>query len=185
VCTGHCTVQCPVHRQPHAKNPFSCALSGVHRTGTVDCPVRPYRVLKKGLQPETEPEAHFFLPASAPFLCLAVSHLTGDLPPPAATVSDCAPATSCPSPSLLGEQPLSSPLLLSLSLCFSRKTMPPPCVSNPNLVNSCEIQCNQVVKCVPLYSLSTPAGFQLLREGFPTSNSRFTETLFPRTPRAR
>jgi hypothetical protein len=24
-----------------------CALSGVHRTGTVDCPVRPYRVLKK------------------------------------------------------------------------------------------------------------------------------------------
>jgi hypothetical protein len=58
VCTGHCTVQCPVHRQPRAKNPFSCALSGgspdsycalsgVHRTGTVDCPVRPYHVLKK------------------------------------------------------------------------------------------------------------------------------------------
>jgi hypothetical protein len=70
VCTGHCTVQRPVHRQPCAKIPFSCALSGgsldsycalsgVHRTDTVDCPVRPYRVLKNGLQPETEPEALF------------------------------------------------------------------------------------------------------------------------------
>ena len=58
MCTGHCTVQCPVHRQPHASNLFSCALSGgspdsycalsgVHRTGTVDCPVHPYSVFKK------------------------------------------------------------------------------------------------------------------------------------------
>jgi hypothetical protein len=73
VCTGHCTVQCPVHRQPRAQTPFFCALSGgspdsycamsgVHRTGTVDCSVRPYRVLKKGLQPETEPEAPFTPP---------------------------------------------------------------------------------------------------------------------------
>jgi hypothetical protein len=63
VCTGHCTVQCPVHRQPRAKIHFSCALSGgspdsycalsgVHRTGTVDCPVRPYRVLKKASSPQ-------------------------------------------------------------------------------------------------------------------------------------
>jgi hypothetical protein len=163
VCTGHCTVQCPVHRQPRAKNPFSCALSGgspdsycalsgVHRTGSVDCPVRPYRVLKKGLQPETEPEAHFFLPASAPSLCLAVSHLTGDLPPPAATVSDCAPATSCSSPSLLGEQPISPSVLLPL--CSGEQRLPFP----------------------PLL---------LLWEGFPTSNSRFTETLELRTSRAR
>jgi hypothetical protein len=28
VCTGHCTVQCPVHRLPRAGTPFSCALSG-------------------------------------------------------------------------------------------------------------------------------------------------------------
>jgi hypothetical protein len=55
---GHCTVQCPVHRHPRAQIPFSCALSGgspdsycalsgVHRTGTIDCPVRPYSVFKK------------------------------------------------------------------------------------------------------------------------------------------
>jgi hypothetical protein len=72
MCSGHCTVQCPVHRQPRAKIPFSCAmfggspdsycaLSGVHWTCTVDCPVHPYRVLKNGLQPETEPEALFSL----------------------------------------------------------------------------------------------------------------------------
>jgi hypothetical protein len=58
VCTGHCTVQCPVHRLSRAETPFSCALSGgspdnycalsgVHRTGTLDCPVRPYPVFKK------------------------------------------------------------------------------------------------------------------------------------------
>jgi hypothetical protein len=47
VCTEHCTVQCPVHRLPRAGTPFFYALFGVHRTGTVDCPVRPYRVLKK------------------------------------------------------------------------------------------------------------------------------------------
>jgi hypothetical protein len=58
VCTGHCTVQCPVHWQPRAQNSFSCvlsggspdnycALSGVHRTCTVDCPVRPYSVFRK------------------------------------------------------------------------------------------------------------------------------------------
>jgi hypothetical protein len=95
VCTGHCTVQCPVHRLPRAKNPFSCAqsggspdsycaLSGVHRTGTVDCPVRPYRVLKKGLQPATEPEAHLF-PASALSLCLSGISLSppATFPPPA------------------------------------------------------------------------------------------------------
>jgi hypothetical protein len=86
VCTGHCTVQCPVHRQPRAKIPFSCALSGVHRTGTVDCPVRPYRVLKNGLQPETEPEALF---------SSMLSILWELLPSPATTSSSpaiCSPA---------------------------------------------------------------------------------------------
>jgi hypothetical protein len=140
-----------VHRQPRAKNRFSCALSGgspdsycalsgVHRTGTVDCPVCPYRVLKKGLQPETEPEA----PSSPPLPTISLCPwrflpAAGDLPSPATTGDPT--ATSCPSPSLLGEQlwlPPSSPLLLSFSLFLW--TVPPPCASNPKLVNSCEIQ---------------------------------------------
>jgi hypothetical protein len=48
VCTGHCTV----HRPRASRSSFPCALSSgspfsyyvlsdVHRTGTVDCPVRP------------------------------------------------------------------------------------------------------------------------------------------------
>jgi hypothetical protein len=89
VCTGHCTVQCPVHRQPRAKIQFSCALSGgspdsycaqsgVHRTGTVDCPVRPSRVLKKGLQP-AEPSQRLTLFPSARALC----SLATPSPPPA------------------------------------------------------------------------------------------------------
>jgi hypothetical protein len=77
VCTGHCTMQCPVHRQPRAKFPFSCALSGgspdsycalsgVHRTGTVDCPVRPYSVFKKSLSARARGLAQFSpLPAPA------------------------------------------------------------------------------------------------------------------------
>jgi hypothetical protein len=150
VCTGHCTVQCPVHRQPRAQTPFFYALSGVHRIGTVDCPVRPYRVLKKGLQPETEPEAHFFSPASDLSLSLAISPLTGDLLSPAAILRR---PRQCSSP--LGEQP--PPLLCVLSLCVSLGSAP-PFVSNSNLVNSCKIQCNQVVKCVPLCPLSVLAG---------------------------
>jgi hypothetical protein len=64
-------VQCPVHRQPRAQIPFSCALydgspdsycalSGVPRTDTVDCPVRPYSVFKKTF-PLLAPEATDFL----------------------------------------------------------------------------------------------------------------------------
>jgi hypothetical protein len=138
VCTGRCTVQCPVHRQPRAKNPFSCALSGgsrdsycalsgVHRTCTVDCPVRLYRVLKKGLQPETEPEAHFLSPASALSLSLAISPLTGDLPSPAAILRR---PHQCSSP--LGEQP--PPLLCLLSLSVSLGSATPFCIK----FKSCE-----------------------------------------------
>ena len=100
VCTGHCTVQCPVHRQPRAQTPFFCALSGgspdsycalsgVHRTGTVDCPVRPYRVLKKGLQPETKPEALFSL-------CALCSLFSGDLFSPAGDSCSSLATTSSP-----------------------------------------------------------------------------------------
>jgi hypothetical protein len=91
VCTGHCTVQCPVHRLPRAESSFSCALSGgspdsycalsgVHRTGTVDCPVRPYRVLKNRLQPEAEPEAFCLNPCSLSLFSPAIL-LTGGCPP--------------------------------------------------------------------------------------------------------
>jgi hypothetical protein len=147
VCTGHCTVQCPVHRQPRAKNPFSCALSGgspnsycalsdVHRTGTVDCPVRPYRVLKKGLQTETEPEAHSFsLPA--PFsLCLwRLLPVAGDLPHRRAL----SPAElRRPRPVLLGELAPFLPCLHSLSVLCLRQlsTSLPPLLPN---FKSCEI----------------------------------------------
>jgi hypothetical protein len=132
VCTGHCTVQCSVHRLPRTKNLFSCALSGgspdrycalsgVHRTGTVDCPVRPYCVLKKAYSPHPS-QRLIYSPASRP-LCLSGTSLSpaGDLPPPAATVSDWAPATSCPSPSLLGEQTTPSVLF---SLCSGEQRLP-------------------------------------------------------------
>jgi hypothetical protein len=125
VCTGHCTVQCPVHRQPRAKIPFSCALSGgspdsycalsgVHRTGTVDCPVCPYRVLKNDLQPETEPEALFSLCALCALLSvIAPSHRRS--PSPASTVL----RRHRPSASLSGENPP-----LSLSPFFSLYSCP-------------------------------------------------------------
>jgi hypothetical protein len=68
--TAHASVQGPVHhRQSHAQNPFSCALSGVHRTGTVDCPVRHTRFLKNLSLPEPEARLHFSSLATAS-LCL-------------------------------------------------------------------------------------------------------------------
>jgi hypothetical protein len=81
VCTGHCTVQCPVHRQPRAIIPFSCALSGgspdsycvlsgVHRTGTVDCPVRPYSVFKKTLLCPSPSPGSFPTPLASLSLCI-------------------------------------------------------------------------------------------------------------------
>jgi hypothetical protein len=147
-------VQCPVHRQPRAKNPFSCALSGgspdsycalsgVHRTCTVDCLVRPYRVLKKGLQPETEPEAHFFsLPAlslcawrflPSPVISLHRRRSSGDLA--------CAPLLSVSS--LLPSS--------ALSLCSGEQRLPfPPfCAFFQILVNLCESKWLQMFLCIP------------------------------------
>jgi hypothetical protein len=102
--------------------------------------VRPYRVLKKGLQPAAEPEAQL-LTASTLLLSVPGDSLSpaGDLPPPAATVSDWAPAISCPSPSLLGEQTTPSVLL---SLCSGEQRLPLlPFVQKlqilRNLVNPC------------------------------------------------
>jgi hypothetical protein len=121
VCTGHCTVQCPVHRQPRAKIPFSCALSGglpdsyyalsgVHRTGTVDCLVRPYSVFKKSFSARARRLAHFSpLPGFSLYLwrSLATSLLSGD--PPATLL------LLIPFP-LSGENPSLS-LSLFLSVC--------------------------------------------------------------------
>jgi hypothetical protein len=120
VCTGHSTVQCPVHRQPRAKNPLSCALSGgspdsycalsgVHRTGTVDCPVRPYRVLKKGLQPDRA-RGSVLLPASALFLSVS-----GDSSPSPAISLTGVPCLRRP----FGDLVLSCPSLVSSSCPLS------------------------------------------------------------------
>jgi hypothetical protein len=192
VCTGHCTVQCPVHRQPRAKIHFLCAvsggspdsycaLSGVHRTGTVDCPVRPSRVLKKGLQPDRA-RGILFLAARS-----VSSSVSGDFPAPADDLLS--PATSVlrrscarARPLPLGEQahlfPLSSPSpFLSVSLAVHH-----PCVP---VSNFCEIPCIQLVDCVPLSLFHIPTGPWLLREGIPTSNGHIPKTLTPRTPCAR
>jgi hypothetical protein len=128
VCTGHCTVQCPVHRQLRAKTPFSCALSGgspdsycalsgVHRIGTVDCPVRPYSVFKKSFSARARGQAHF-LPSSQRLLSVSGDlPLAGDLLSPASTV------LRRPRPVLLScPRSVSNPFSLCLlSLYFSRQ----------------------------------------------------------------
>jgi hypothetical protein len=193
VCTGHCTVQCPVHRQPRAKIPCSCALSGgspdrycalsgVHRTGTVDCPVHPYSVSKKTFPlSRPRPGSHFSLfsaPLSRP---LAISSSPATTPPLRRPLHRRRPSAS-PLPSLVSTLfSLSFPLL---SLCAPATSEDPlfhPCVSTSN---SCEILWNQVVVCVPLCALNILVGSQLLREGFTALNIRFTVTLNPRTPHA-
>jgi hypothetical protein len=117
-------VQCPVHRQPRAQNPFSCALSGgspdsycaqfgVHRTDTVDCPVRPYSVFKKSFPARARGQA-LFLSGLCPSLGLwRLLLLSGD---PSLTGGDLFGDLQC-FPSFSGEHllPLSS-LSLSISL---------------------------------------------------------------------
>jgi hypothetical protein len=155
VCTGHCTVQCPVHRQPHAKYPFSCALSGgspdsycalsgVHRTGIVDCPVRPYRVLKNGLQPETEPEALFSLCA----LCSLRITPPRRQPPPPLQRSVLRPCSGDPrAPASL----VCTLVFSSLSsLCTFNLVKPPhfhPLCKIPNPVNPSESMLCNVFLC--------------------------------------
>jgi hypothetical protein len=122
VCTGHCTAQCPVHRQPRAKIPFSCALSGgspasycalsgVHRTGTVDCPVRPYSVFKKSFSARARGQAHFLSPLASLSRSLAISPSPATTLPLRRSLHRRRPSAS---PSLSGENPS-----LSLSFPFS------------------------------------------------------------------
>jgi hypothetical protein len=158
VCTGHCTVQCPVHRQPRAQTPFFCALSGgsldsycalsdVHRTGTVDCPVRPYSVFKKLFSARAELRL-----ISSPLLHpLSVS---GDFPPLAGDHLSPATILRRPVPALvpLPRSVSSSPLPLSLSLLFSvsgsEALHSTPFAQIPNPVKSCASMLWYVCLCV-------------------------------------
>jgi hypothetical protein len=125
--TALCNVRCTGSRA--LKILFSCALSGVHRTGTVDCSVRPYSVFKKSLPARARGQAPFLL--SAPCLSLR----SGSLPP--------LPAISLAGGDLSGD--LSSPpsgeqlwLLMHLPLYSFDQCTPflSPCMS---ISNSCEI----------------------------------------------
>jgi hypothetical protein len=166
VCTGHCTVQCPVHRQPRAKSIFLCAVRWF--TGQLLCAVRcapdrhcrlsgaPISRFKKRPPARAEPEAHYFsLPAPSSLCLWRLLPVAGD-PPHRHALS---PAKlRRPRPVLLGQQaPLFLPCLHSLSVLCLRQSSSSlsPLLLN---FNSCEIQCNQVLFCVPLYSLNTPAG---------------------------
>jgi hypothetical protein len=177
VCTGHCTVQCPVHRQSRAKNPFSCALSGgspdsycalsgVHRTGTVDCPVRPYRVLKKASSPQPSQRLNFSLPAPFCSLFLAIPSpppaFSDHRRPPSPTVLRRLWAPLLPS---LGEQTTPSVLL---SLCSGEQRLPLlPFVQKlqilRNLVNPCCGLCVSVCIEYPCRFLAPSGGFSHLK----------------------
>jgi hypothetical protein len=144
VCTGHCTVQCPVHWQSRAQIPFSCALSGgsldsycalsgVHRTGIVDCPVCPYSVFKKPF-PCSRPRPGTFFSVLGFCLCaLAVS-----TPSPASSPLRRPPCSGDPPGIFLGCAPLSSlvstsPLCLpSLSISLDSAPLSTPFVPNSN-----------------------------------------------------
>jgi hypothetical protein len=155
VCTGHCTVQCPVHRQPRAKNRFSCALSGgspdnycalsgVHRTGTVDCPVHPYRVLKKG----PPARGSQFSSSASDSLPLAIPPLrrrpSPHRRPPSSTVLRRTRASLLPS----SVSSSSLPPFSSLSVLVSRALHPPLFCPTSNPVKSCESLLWYVCLCV-------------------------------------
>jgi hypothetical protein len=115
-------VQCPVHRQPRAIIQFYCALSGVHRTGTVDCPVCPSRVLKKPPPARPSQRHSFLFPAARCSLRLAIS------PPPAISTGGhllrpCSGDLGLPSSS--PSVSCSSPLPFSPVLCLSDSRAPP------------------------------------------------------------
>jgi hypothetical protein len=133
-----------VHRQPRAQNPFSCALSGgspdsycalsgVHRTDTVDCPVRPYPVFKKPFPARALGRA-LFLSFSLPLWRFSLPRrrppLTGDHRAPAISCV-------CACSSLLSVSSSFSPsVFLPLCSVVQRLFFPPLVqISNP-----CEFQ---------------------------------------------
>jgi hypothetical protein len=125
----HRTLHCAMSGAPAAarSKSFSCALSGVHRTGTVDCLVRPYSVFKIPF-PCSRPRPGTFFSVRSSCLCaLAVS-----TPSPASSPLGWPPCSGDPPGIFLGCAPLSSlvstsPLCLpslSLSLHFSGQCSP-------------------------------------------------------------
>jgi hypothetical protein len=135
VCTGHCTVQCPVHRQPRAKMLFFlCAVRWF--TGQLLCAVRcapeshcrlsgvPISRFKKTAPSPTGPEASCF-PASARALCPAAIS-----PPPAISTGGdhprWAPATSPVLFPSVSSSPLPSFSLLSVSKPLCHPIHHPP-----------------------------------------------------------
>jgi hypothetical protein len=64
-CTGHARVRAPFSCALSGGSPDSyCALSGVHRTDTINCLVRPYRVLKMASNPRPSQRPSFLLSGS-------------------------------------------------------------------------------------------------------------------------
>jgi hypothetical protein len=168
----HRTLHCAMSGAPAAARKNSFLLCAVRWfTGQLLCAVRcapdrhcrlsgaPISRFKKRPPARDRARGSLLLPASAP-LCLS----GGSQHPPATSPLRRPPAIPRrPRAPLLPSSVSSSgslfpPLCFSLSLCFFGLCH--PLVHHfQNLVNSCEIQCNQVVYCVTLYSLNTPAGF--------------------------
>jgi hypothetical protein len=61
-------------------------MSGVHRTGNIDCPVRPYSVFKKPFPARARGREHFLCLSPQLLSVSDDSTLTGDPPSPATTV---------------------------------------------------------------------------------------------------
>ena len=166
MCTGHCTVQCPVHRRPRADPIFLCAVRWF--TGQLLCAVRCapdrhcrlsgapiLRFKKKRLQPEAEPEAIRFLPT------LWLSALSGD--PVTFSVISLAGGDLLVTKLLLGlGSPLVSshvfPLLSSISVQPSELTST-LCAQFKFFSIFCESKCWMWFLCVPLNPLQVPSSF--------------------------
>jgi hypothetical protein len=166
MCTGHCTVQCPVHRQPRANPILLCAVRWF--TGQLLCAVRcapdrhcrlsgvPISRFKKTAPSPTEPEA---LISFASSLCSLSWRFplppAGDLQPPAAIISDDPPATS---PGSSSPSVSRSPSSASLSL-WLLGSAPPLLQILPISVKSDESSWWNVSPCSLYVSLQDSSSF--------------------------
>jgi hypothetical protein len=165
VCTGHCIVQCPVHRQPRAINPFSYALSGGSPDSYCALSGAPISRFKKKASSPTEPEA----PCSP---SLPVSSLPLAIPTPPPAISD---HRRPPSPSVLRlpRAPLlpssvSCPVLLPLGSVSRGSLILPVCINSKffkflsNQMNPVGGMCSIVPIMYPCRFLAPSGGFSLL-----------------------
>jgi hypothetical protein len=130
----------------------------VHRTGTVDCPVRPYRVLKKGLQPAEPSQRLTLFPCARCSLSLAPPPRRRRSPSPATTLlrQSCAWARLFP----LGEQifpPVSSSSLFSVY--HIEHLLSTPFHISSKSVNFCESNWWNEFKCLYCVSLLAFSSF--------------------------